>query len=136
MYFSTHVDVLWSCLRRFEPFKKKHDPALWGHVTCYIFKILESTAPFVIVVPTVPIVIVTPSAMSTGPVAFATDIAVKKAQVAALAVAERCATEAAKQKADKDYYDVACAIARAPDNQKILAQGYFASTFGQFIVQP
>ena len=102
----------------------------------YVFNILESTAPSVIVAPTVPFVIVAPSAMSTGPVAFSTDIAVKKAQAAAIAVAERCATEAAKQKADKDYDDVACAIARAPDNQQILAQGFFASTFGRFIVQP
>ena len=74
--------------------------------------------------------------MPTLPVAFSTDIAVKKAQVAAIAVAERCEAEAAKQKADKDYDDVARAIARAPANQQILAQGYFANTFGQFIVQP
>ena len=61
-----------------------------------------------------------------APIAFNSATAVAKAQLAAIAVAQRC-------KAEKDAEDVARAIAKAPDNQAILQKGFFFDSFGRFL---
>ena len=64
-----------------------------------------------------------------APSAFNSATAVAKAQLAAIAVAQRC-------KAEKDAEDVARAIAKSPASQPILAEGHFSDSFGRFRVQP